>query len=129
MKWLLAFVFIGLLFIGHASRVEAREGGKSNLEMANEDIQEIDRISKISNPKAQAQAIAEFMRRMQGFNDPVRVEAAKNGLNKYAFNMCDGKWAVIYESKKGTTGASSGYIMAGENPPKDAEILPSRRVK
>ncbi|HUD08598.1 MAG TPA: hypothetical protein VMQ48_00730 [Candidatus Saccharimonadales bacterium] len=129
MKWLTIFVFIGLLFVGQASRVEASEGVKTNLQMANEDIETIDKIGKISDPKVQARAIAEFMRKVQGFGDPVRVEAAKNGLNKYAFNMHDGKWAVIYESKKGLNGASSGYIMAGENPPSDAEILPTKTIE
>lgn len=131
MKRLIVFALIGLFFIGQASLVEAIEGGKSHLQMANEDIEEIDRISKISNDKVQAQAIADFMRRMQGFGDPVRVEAAKNGLNKYAFNMRDGKWAVIYESKKGLNGAvsRSGYIMEGENPPSDAEILPTKTIE
>jgi hypothetical protein len=129
MKRLLIFVFIGLLFVGQASRAEAGEGGKSHLQMANEDLKEIDRISKISDPKAQAQAISDFMRRVQGFGDPARVEEAKALLNKYAFSMGDDKWAVIYESKKEKTGASSGYIMAGESPPSDAEILPTKTIR
>ena len=126
MKWLTIFGLIALFFVGPASQVEAKETGKSNLQMANEDIEAIEKIGEISDPKVQARAIADFMRKIQGFGDPVRVEAAKNGLSKYAFNMRDGKWAVIYESKKGV---SSGYIMAGENPPSDAEILPTKTIE
>lgn len=127
MKRLLFFALIGLFFFGLASRVEASEGGKSHLQMANEDIEEIDKISKISDPNRQAQAIADFMRKMQGFGDPVRVEAAKNGLNKYAWNITGNNWAVVYESKKGANAVASGYIMVGDDPPKDAEILPTKK--
>ena len=121
MKRLLFFVVIGLLLIGQASRVEANQS-------ALDFIREVERIGEISDPKAQTQAITDFMRRVQGFGDTAKDEEAKALLNKYAFNMHDGKWAVIYEGK-GLNGVSSGYIMAGENPPSDAEILPTKTIE
>jgi hypothetical protein len=122
MKWLLVFVFVGLLFIGQASRVEA--SGQTFPEY----FREVERIGQITDPDRQAQAISDFMKRMQGFGDPAKIEEAKALLNKYAFNMGDDKWAVIYESKNEANASSGGYIMSGEKPPKDAEILPARRV-
>ena len=129
MKRLLVFVLIALSFIGQTSRVEANEGGKSHLQMANEDIEEIDRIAKISNPDRQAQAISDFMKRMQGFNDSARVEAAKNNLNKYTWNITGNNWAVVYESKNRTNAVAGGYIMTGDGPPQDAQILPTKTIR
>lgn len=129
MKRLLVFCFIGLIFIGLASWVEASEGAvKTHLQMADEDLEAIDQIGKISNPDQQVQAIAQFMRKMQGFG-PMKLgnaeEAAKKGLKKYAWKVAENKWWIIYESEKGT--GFSGYLAMGD-PPADAKILPTKGV-